>query len=49
MKTVTFKFKKVGFNAHTAYGEFTYTTEDGALKAYLEMKNTPGYFDVKLK
>lgn len=48
MKTVKFTFRQKSFNAHTAWGEFTYNTEENALKAYHSMKADPRYSNVTL-
>jgi hypothetical protein len=48
MRTVVFKFRQTGFNAHEASGSFTYDTVEHAQQAYEQMKSLPGYSDVRL-
>ncbi len=47
-RTIKFKFRQTGFNAHSGVGEFTYETEEGALAHYKELVKTSGFFDVEL-
>lgn len=46
MKTIRFKFKQTGLNAHTAEGTLTYSTPKLARQAADRLRQTKGFSDV---